>query len=123
MFRSRLISFFLLLASPAVGGTVLPVAHPCPVDAPWLASTAGHHRHAHGGHHQQSKTPSGQSGHTCTCPGTCSAGVAIVVPTSVNGRQLTTSPLRILLSALTQPLGWSQSRLDLLPPSTAPPLE
>lgn len=122
MLRSRLVSLLLLLASPAVGGTVLPVAHPCPVDAPWLAAGSHGATHGHSGHHDQSHTPTNRSGHTCTCPGTCAAGISITVPTAVDGRYIPESPLRLFRAARSQRVAWSQSQLDLLPPSTAPPI-
>ena len=46
---TRLASLLLLLASPALGGTLLPVLHPCPVDAPW--TLAGGDHADHGNHH------------------------------------------------------------------------
>jgi hypothetical protein len=49
MKRTRLASLLLLLASPALGGTLLPVLHPCPVDAPW--TLAGGDHADHGNHH------------------------------------------------------------------------
>ena len=122
MFRSRLTSLFLLLASPAVGGTVLPVAHPCPVDAPWLAQEAGKGGHEHGGHHQHSKGPANQSGHTCTCPSACTAGLSVAVPTAFATIVLPAAPVRTLSLSADTDGGWIHAFLDRLPPSTAPPI-
>lgn len=120
MLRSRLAALFLLLASPALGGTVLSVAHPCPVDAPWRVAPAGA-THEHSGHHGQSHAPGHQSGHTCTCPGACAAGVSVATPTPVDGRQVVLSPLVLIRAAPHQPVLTSRSQARLLPPSTAPP--
>lgn len=122
MFRSRLTSLLLLLASPAVGGTVLPVAHPCPVDAPWLAQGAGKGGHEHGGHHHQSNAPANQSGHTCTCPSACTAGLSVAVPTAIATISLPAAPVRTLSSNVAAGMDWTHAFLDRLPPSTAPPI-
>jgi hypothetical protein len=68
-----LLSLLLLLASPAMGGTVLPALHPCPVDAPWQAQQSEHAGHE--GHHQ-TPSPGGDS-HDCTCISSCSTGPAL----------------------------------------------
>lgn len=122
MLRSRLTSFLLLLASPAVGGTVLPVAHPCPVDSPWQAGEAGDAHRGHGSQDDRSQAPADRTEHTCTCPGTCAAGVAVVVPTAVDGQNVPDVALRLVRSIRSTPIDWSHSLLDLLPPSTAPPI-
>jgi len=121
MLRSRLTSLLLLLASPAVGGTVLPVAHPCPVDAPWLAQAASG-GHEHSGHHQKSDTPAKHAGHTCTCPGACTAGLSIAVPTAFGSISLPATSVRTLASNADTAAGWTHAVLDRLPPSTAPPI-
>lgn len=118
--RSRLLALLLFAASPAIGGTVLPAIHPCPVDAPWLAQ---HVAGAHAGHHGSHGTPAGK-GHseTCHCIGSWLSGTAVAPPQSpVVVRQILTlfSPPEIgsLDSSLElDPLG------TLLPPATAPPL-
>ena len=122
MLRSRLTSLLLLLASPAVGWTVLPVAHPCPVDAPWLAQQMGPGGHEHGGHHQQSDAPAKHAGHTCTCPSACTAGLSIAVPTAFGSISLPATPVRTLASNADTAAGWTHAVLDRLPPSTAPPI-
>jgi hypothetical protein len=115
--RSRAFALVLVCLSPAVGGTLLPAVHPCPVDAPWLAAThaAGHH----GGHSAPAST---HQHDVCHCVGGCVAAAA------------TTSPAGgiISLHAVLPPMapGWvsEDASLELpppsalLPPTTAPPL-
>jgi hypothetical protein len=120
MLRSRLASLLLLLASPAVGGTVLPVAHPCPVDAPWLAPDQGGHEH--GNHHQQSQSPTDQSGHSCTCPGMGAAGLGVAIPSGFGTVILVPAPEQSLPASADPDARWTRAFLDLLPPSTAPPI-
>ncbi len=122
MLRSRLASFLLLLASPAMGGTVLPLAHPCPVDAPWLAPAPGADGQDHSGHHQPSQTPADQSGHSCTCPGTGAAGISAAVPAVSGTVLLADAPVLALPASAGSDACWTRALLDLLPPSTAPPI-
>jgi len=112
----------LFLASPGAAGTLLPVLHPCPVDAPWLAEL--HHASGeHAGHHaHQSQAPAaGHHGASCTCIGSClAAGAAAppaqpgitsaIVPTWTAGWPSHDSSLVLAPTA------------SLLPPSTAPPV-
>jgi hypothetical protein len=112
----------LLLASPALGGTVLPAIHPCPVDMPWLATPdaqvaqAGHH--AGGAHHAPG---AGHHGETCRCIGTCLIAPAVAAPTSRS--------IAVTVTLVPVTLFWPShdASLDLappaslLPPSTAPP--
>ncbi|HKP28101.1 MAG TPA: hypothetical protein VJU15_01790 [Gemmatimonadales bacterium] len=122
MLRSRFASLLLLLASPAVGGTALPIAHPCPVDAPWLAQhETGHDEHA--GHHGQSQAPTDQpSSHSCTCPGACTVGFGLSVPSPAGTITLPGAPVRTLPASVEHSAPWTRSALDRLPPSTAPPI-
>jgi hypothetical protein len=119
MLRSRLASFLLLLASPAVGGTVMPVAHPCLVDAPWLAQTP----EAGGGHqgHHQAQSPD-QSDHTCTCPSACAAATVVAAPAVSASVGLPEAPVRSRFTELEVSAPWARSLLERLPPSTAPPI-
>ena len=121
--RCRIPALTLLLAAPGLGGTWLSVAHPCPVDLPWLAP-AGHAEHgaegargthAHGG--APAEAPS-----TCNCVGACQGGSAALI-------SLPAGPV-----ALVAPGGWNSSasaphleaplqlRPHRQPPATAPPL-
>src|SRR5690606_18988518 len=61
---TRWLAALMLIASPALGGQVLPLIHPCAVET---AQTAGHHGGQHGADHQES-APADQ----CTCLGSCS---------------------------------------------------
>jgi hypothetical protein len=113
---SRWLTALALLASPAGLGTALPLLHPCPVDAPWLAEAgeAGHH-----GHGDQS--PAEDQGHPdCSCIGACLAGAAL----------LGTSPQVDAPPGVAIPFaGWVSLDASLqlapvatlLPPATAPP--
>ena len=118
--RSRLVAGLLIAASPAIGGTVLPAVHPCPVDAPWLAH---HEAGAHAAHHAGHGTPAtGHHPETCHCIGSCLSGAAMAPPqTPALARQALT-----LFAAPRIPTGDSTLELDppaaLLPPATAPPL-
>ena len=117
--RSRILALLLFAASPAVGGTVLPAIHPCPVDAPWLA------RHAPSGHagHQGHGSPVGtHHNETCHCIGSWLSGAALIPPRA----PVTVTQLLTLFAPPEIFPGDSSLRLDppaaLLPPATAPPL-
>ncbi len=131
MWRShlRLLASFLLLASPAVGGTVLPLAHPCPVDSPWLAdSESGDSHHGHHGTATQpgdstGELPSGHDSHTdCSCIGFCATPALLLAPQGVVALVAavevpSASPQWTVVDAIEV----RQQLLDLLPPTTAPP--
>ncbi|HRP09355.1 MAG TPA: hypothetical protein PLL69_12800, partial [Gemmatimonadales bacterium] len=68
----RLFAAAMLVASPAIGGQVLPLLHPCPV----AEEAAGHQ---HSGH--DSESPSPGSGH-CICIGSCAASALAAAPES-----------------------------------------
>lgn len=108
--RLRWLAAALLLASPAVGGQVLPLLHPC-------EAQQEHAHGSHGGH--QSADPSDAQ---CTCIGSCatppalSAPVAQVVASSAPVRPATASPVR---PATVEPA--PAPPLRYLPPPTAPP--
>ena len=117
--QCRALLVTLLLAAPGSGGTWLAVAHPCPVDTPWLAQSGhGHHETPAGSGEEHA--PADQS--SCHCVGTCHSGAATLAAR-------TPSPAARLAIA-----GWStapsnsevpppaQPRLRRHPPATAPPL-
>lgn len=112
---TRWLAALMLIASPALGGQVLPLIHPCAVET---AQTAGHHGGQHGADHQES-APADQ----CTCLGSCSvSALATVAPASIVA---TTVVPRPKAAAPQWPDDVSQAvgrPLDLLPPPTAPPL-
>ena len=120
--RSRLLAVLLLAASPALLGTVLPVVHPCPVDAPWLEHQAtGQSAQSH--HHDEaSDTPRESHEHqSCSCIGSWLSGTAVAPPLPAEIRIAATLAVPVLVPA-------HDSSLDLgpiaalLPPATAPPL-
>lgn len=126
--RCLTVRALLFLASPALGGTLLPAIHPCPVDMPWLAASADHETQAAPGaptgHHAASgdHTPKpGHHGGTCHCIGSCLVGAAVAAPEATS----------IVAAEYSVPRAhfWPahDASLDLappaalLPPSTAPP--
>jgi len=115
----------LLLASPALGGTLLPAIHPCPVDMPWLAAQAAPADHGgHAGHHAggtHHAPAAGHHGETCHCIRSCLVGPAVAAPVAralvVAGELL---PVTHLWPAHDASLDLAPVA-SLLPPSTAPP--
>jgi hypothetical protein len=118
--RCRNLALTLLLAAPGLGGTWLSVAHPCPVDAPWLAQV-GHGDHGAQTSHGHGNAPA-DSSTSCNCVGACHSGAAALI-------SISTGPTAILAA-----VGWNtspsspnsdtpvQPRLRRHPPATAPPL-
>lgn len=118
--RTPWLAALLLLASPALGGLVMPVLHPCQAEASGTGTSAGHHGH---GDHGSQGEQDGTGGQQCTCVGSCHvpaldaaprvhAPVAVFVPTADHEPRVTP---RTAARLPRQPL-------DLLPPTTAPPL-
>lgn len=123
--RCHFLALTLLLAAPGLGGTWLSLAHPCPVDMPWLAGS-GHGGHGAQTSHGQGDVPPGDtpadSGSSCNCVGACQSGVLALF-------SLSAGPAAVLAEA-----GWDtspsapasdtpvQPRLRRHPPATAPPL-
>lgn len=118
--RSRRLALFLLVLSPAMAGTALPVLHPCPVDGPGAMS-----RTAHVGHHGKAaptdRSSAGENSHCCTCigcslgsPAAKSSGPAISqrATPEVAGPRWSGQDATLCLAPLA----------TLLPPATAPPL-
>ncbi|HET7601810.1 MAG TPA: hypothetical protein VFK36_02260 [Gemmatimonadales bacterium] len=112
--RARSVALALLLMSPGLGGMAVQAFHPCPSHVVMQAD--GMH-HAGGDSHD---TPS--SGHSyCHCIGACAAAAVLASPR--DGRLLAVmpaAPVTHVADAVELPL--RQLPLDLLPPSTAPPL-
>lgn len=121
----RWLAALLLIASPAFGGQLLAVAHPCPVAAaiPVSAQPAD----AEAADHQHHDTDQGAQDHSgpehgdCACIGTCQAALGQLA-----------SPNPVVIAVVTPqvaaaPLGGSYAAppigvpLDRLPPKTAPP--
>jgi hypothetical protein len=121
--RLRWVSALLAVLSPPAAGTWLPVLHPCPVDAPWLAErSAGpgaRDRAEHAGH-ERAGEPAGHR--TCHCIGLCEAGVgAAALAAAAPNLSLRHAPQRSpgLTESATPaaPRPWYSQ-----PPATAPPL-
>src|SRR5688572_4438584 len=75
--RCRVLALTLLLAAPGLGGTWLSLAHPCPVDMPWLAG-AEQQGHAAQPSHGHGDAADGSSG-SCSCVGICQGGAAALI--------------------------------------------
>lgn len=114
----RLVALLLVLISPAVGGTLLPFLHPCPVDAPWLAQEqeSGHSSQHQQGHHGGGGHEAGQP---CTCPGSGSIPSLTPAPVSSIAAIIQPPPRHTPWVVVEDRTGGVV--LDLLPESTAPP--
>jgi hypothetical protein len=119
----RWVGVLLVVLSPPAAGTLLPVLHPCPVDAPWLAGqdTGTPDRGSEHAGHERADDPAGHG--TCHCIGSCEAGVgpAALGAAATPGLLLrdTVRGLPVLTQsapAATLRPWYSQ------PPATAPPL-
>ena len=138
--RQRLVAALMILANPALVGSWVAAYHPCPVSdgargrvgASAVASVAGSEHAGHEGmvmaaevapaYQAPAHDHSQNDGH-CSCIGQClTSGLALP---SVAGHEsrvaivVTESAVRSPQSALTVPV---TAPLDLLPPSTAPPI-
>ncbi|MHB1327447.1 MAG: hypothetical protein ACYC2K_04520 [Gemmatimonadales bacterium] len=128
MRRWRWLAALLVVLSPPVAGTAIPIIDPCPVDAPWLITQAdeGHHAHsghADAGHADPSEAKDPHSQHTsCHCIGAC-AGAATVGLGPDTGLVLAETPAMSVgvRAAPAAPDRIARPRF-LLPPSHAPPV-
>lgn len=112
--RARSVALALLLMSPGLGGMAVQACHPCP--SHMVMQGAGMH-HAAGD--SQDNQPSGHS--YCHCIGSCAAAAVTASPRDGRMLALVAAPHRVLV-AEAQELPALQLPLELLPPSTAPPL-
>jgi hypothetical protein len=119
--QSRVLALTLLLAAPGLGGTWLSVAHPCPVDMPWLAQPSGHPEHAAQSAHGHSDAPA-SSTDPCHCVGACQGATAALI--TLAAAPAVTTAVAGWNTAPSSPDSDSpaQPRLRRHPPSTAPPL-
>lgn len=109
----RWLAAFLLIASPAMGGQLLPLVHPCAAEAAEYGSHEGH-----GAGHEQAP-----EGAPCSCLGSCQATAMVVVPQAqiiaavvpVLRAHDTIAPVGVVVHRLDRPI-------DRLPPPTAPPI-
>jgi hypothetical protein len=112
--RARSVALVLLLVSPGLGGMVVQAFHPCPSH---VAMQGAGMQHAGGDSHHAP-----DSGHSyCHCIGSCAATAVQASP--ADGRMLAVAavPARIVVAGADERPA-AQLPLDLLPPSTAPPL-
>jgi hypothetical protein len=112
--RARSVALALLLMSPGLGGMAVQAFHPCPSH---LVMQPGGMHHAGGDSHQAP-----DNAHTyCHCIGSCAATAVQASPGDGRMLALVSAPHVILVvDAAERPA--AQLPLDLLPPSTAPPL-
>jgi hypothetical protein len=117
--QCRALTLTLLLAAPGLGGTWLSLAHPCPVDMPWLAEA--HSDHTGQSSHGHGDTSAGSTT-SCNCVGACQSAAATLAPVAAGPKIVPaaagwdTSPSAPDSEAPAQP------RLRRHPPATAPPL-
>jgi hypothetical protein len=112
--QARGVALALMLMSPGLGGMAVQALHPCPAQAPMQAA---------GMHHPASHTHDGPASAdpVCHCISSCAATASPASPT--DGRTLAVAESRYLGdAALSSSRPVQQLPLDLLPPSTAPPL-
>lgn len=111
--KFRWLAALLLIASPAVGGQLMPVLHPCAVE-----SAADDQHAGHGAGH--GSVPEDAN---CSCIGNCQAPADVAGPRPervvATVFVLPTVPLRV---AETAPVIASDRPIDRLPPPTAPPI-
>jgi hypothetical protein len=118
--RLRWIAAFLIAASPALAGVVLPVLHPCPVDFPGLAAAASQQHQtpaaAHGSSHQDEHHP------VCHCPG-CSQTPQLTLPAfDAPVAVLVDTPPTAPTWLVVERIGDAVPVLEYLPETTAPPV-
>jgi hypothetical protein len=126
----RHIAALLLVASPAIGGQLVPLAHPCPVEAPWVTEGGAadpHAAHTHVAHTHaapDAPTPAEQHAHgDCTCIGACATPLALDAPRSPIAVRTDLVAHEVVRRWVPiERLDAGIRPLDRLPPQTAPPL-
>ncbi len=122
MRRFRWLATLLIAASPAMGGQLLPLLHPCPVDTPWLAVI-------HAGHSGMTMpAPAGaphatheSHQHSCSCVGACATPAAAFAPEPVVVDVAFTLEPHAAAWPVIEALDRAPPLVDRLPLSTAPP--
>lgn len=111
----------LLVASPAMGGLVLPMVHPCEVGGGEHGHGAATPQGAHSGHAPIAPDDA-DNGH-CTCVGSCHAPALGGVPAAreFSHAFAVGTSVSVQLSPTTAS-GVASCPLDRLPPTTAPPI-
>jgi len=113
----------MLLASPAVGGQLMPLLHPCEVAGAHQGHPGAGHgeagHEAHGAGH--GSAPSGETAQ-CTCLGDCAPVASASAPTApeVAVFAANTPPI-VAIVAVRVALPPAAPPLQRLPPPTAPP--
>jgi hypothetical protein len=118
--RCRALAVTLLLAAPGLGGTWLSVAHPCPVDMPWLAAE-GHEGHGPQTSHGHSDAPDGSST-SCSCVGACQGGTAALIQVAVRADVVPAATGWDTSASAPDTDAPVESSPHRHPPATAPPL-
>ena len=109
----RWLAALLLIASPAVGGQLLPVLHPCAVQGAEADPHAGH-----GAGHEQAP-----DGAQCTCIGSCHAPAVVAPPQQVAfAATAVATPIGLLRVTAVDRVPVASRPIDRLPPPTAPPV-
>jgi hypothetical protein len=118
--RCRALALTLLLAAPGLGGTWLSLAHPCPVDMPWLAGAEhdGHGAQAPHGHGDAGDSSSG----SCSCVGACQGGAAALIQSQAHAATTLAATGWDNSPTAAETDAPVESRSHRHPPATAPPL-
>lgn len=123
--RHSWLAALLLALSPALAGTVLPLLHPCPVDAPWMAAAS---ETAHGAMPgmpgmamPEHGAPAPHAAHECSCVECCAVPPLVVPPAPAIAVAEVVEPATVAWPVVE---GRASARpiLEHLPESTAPPL-
>jgi len=120
--RFRWLATLLIAVSPAFGGQALPLLHPCPVDAPWLAAQhAVHHGMQMPAHADNGPTSHESHQHSCSCVGACATPAIVTAPEpSVANVAVLLEPQHRSWPVI-EALDQRSPLVNRLPPSTAPP--
>lgn len=125
--RMRWVTLLLLIASPAIGGQVLPLLHPCEVQVERVVEgdpALAPHDHGHGQHAPApTESHSGHEGDGCQCIGACHTPALLAAPAAAELAVMAVLPPELRRAEAPQADTPPASIvLDRLPPSTAPPL-
>jgi hypothetical protein len=125
--RMRWVTLLLLIASPAIGGQVLPLLHPCEAQVERVIEgdqALASHDHGHSQHAPaptESHSEHGDQG--CQCIGACHTPAVLAAPASAELAVLAVLPPELRRAEAPEADAPPASiLLDRLPPSTAPPL-
>lgn len=127
--RNRWLVMTLLLASPGIGGWLLPALHPCPADLPWLVDSGGGVEAPDGGHahHQASSDSDHSSSHhssgdeLCHCIGSCCPSAGPVPPQGRSFTEYWSLQVVVVPTSFLDAVRVDRLPGDYLPPATAPP--